>query len=189
MKINTPENYDSEKRELTPEETENTLSALQTRFEANMFLHEGIKWSDVKASLEANHEAVRSLAQMEAAGHDPDVYYDDENDYYFGTCSKESPESAGNCTYYQAIKMAKTMSIKLMLPEHYKNILQKKGYFDDKGTWSWLLTHSDITRSAGRAFRGYRLNDLYYDVNEAWASDHDKLGGWRGSLKVKKVTA
>ena len=194
-------------RKLSLEEAEKTglFTALQTRFKANKHLHYCISWSDVKISLERSPEALWSLAQMESAGHTPDIYHVSEYHYHFGTCSKESPESARNCVYDKeavdwlkenhpdvqfngsAVEMAEAMGIELMPPEHYENILQKKGRFDEKTLGSWLLTHSDI-RSTGDALIGDRS-----DGGDAYVFRYDALsnignGGWRGSLKVKKVT-
>ena len=196
---------DQGEKQLSPEEAEQTLLNFKNRFKENMYLHEGVDWNKVKASLEANPEALWSIAQMEAAGHAPDIYHDDENDYYFGTCSIESPESARNCVYDKeaadwlgenhpdvqfngsAVEMAEAMGIELMLPDHYKDILQEKGKFD-KATWSWLLTHSDI-RSTGSALFGYRSGVYAVVVDLYGASDRYHSRAWRGSLRVKKVTA
>jgi len=196
----------TEKRELSPEspEAKELLQKLEDRFQRNMNLHEGINWNDVKISLERSPEALWSLLQMESAGHDPDVYHDDENDYYFGTCSKESPESGRNCVYDKkatdflkenypdekfngsAVEMAESMGIELMLPDHYKDILQEKGRFDEK-TWSWLLTHSGV-RSTGCTLDG-RRGGVDVCVGQNFASYHRDRRAFRGSLRVKKVTA
>lgn len=191
-------------RVLAPEQAGRVLGALQSRFNANTNLHKGINWKDVEASLKASPEALWSLAQMESAGHAPDVYHNDESGYYFGTCSVETPESARNCVYDKeaadwlrenapqavfngsAVEMAEAMGITLMLPEHYRDILQKKGKFD-KETWSWLLTQSDI-RSSGRAVDGCR-DGFGVNFNQRSANLHRDYGAWRGSLRVNKVVA
>ena len=177
------------------------MGKLEARFSANMPLHEGVNWNDVKTSLEASPEALWSLLQMESAGHDPDVYHNDEKDYYFGTCSKESPESGRNCVYDKdaaellkenhpgeefngsAVEMAQSMGIELMLPDHYER-LQEKGIFDLE-TLSWLLTHSGI-RSAGPALYGYRFGANVF-VDQRFAGHRSVRRAWRGFLMVKKV--
>lgn len=73
-----------------------------------------------------------------------------------------------------------------MMPEHYREVLQKKGQFD-KETWSWLLTQSDI-RSTGVALNGDR-SVVFVDVNPDLAYLLSARGAWRGSLRVKKVMA
>lgn len=175
-----------EKRELTSEEAEKTLADFEARFRQNMYLHEGVKWSDVKEALQASTEALWSVAQMEAKGHDPDVYDDGDEYYEIGTCSKKSPESARNCIHDEAVKMAEAMKIKLMLPKQYKDILQEKGCFDE-GTWSWLLTRSDV-KSTDLAFVGSRY-DEGADVIRCNVYAHNANGAFRGTLRVKKVTA
>ncbi|MBD3330879.1 DUF4256 family protein [Candidatus Peregrinibacteria bacterium] len=191
-------------KELTPEEMEEILSKLETRFDTNTQLHEGINWSDVKASLEADPEAIWSLAQMESAGHEPDVYHDDKDNFYFGTCSKEAPKSARNCVYDKeaadklrkenpnakfngsAVEMADAIGISLITPGHYKDILQKKDIFDET-TWNWLLTQSDI-RSSGGALNGNRYEgNVYVYQNRAYIRNGYRA--WRGSLRVKKISA
>lgn len=49
------------KKELSPEESEELLRALKTRFEKNMNRHKGLEWSKVQARLEANAEKLWSL--------------------------------------------------------------------------------------------------------------------------------
>jgi uncharacterized protein DUF4256 len=43
-------------RELSPEQREELLGALKTRFEKNMNHHNGLEWSKIPAKLEANAE-------------------------------------------------------------------------------------------------------------------------------------
>ncbi len=190
-------------KELSPEEIEDTLKILEERFHKNMYLHQGLKWEDVKASLEANPEAILSLRKMESGGHEPDVYHDDNDSYYFGTCSKESPKRDRNCVYDKeaelvirrnggmsdfngnAVEMAKAMGIDLMELEHYKSILQKKGKFDSNSS-SWLKTQLGI-RSTGSALYGSR-GGTYVDVSRDYAYGRNASRAWRGSLRVKKLS-
>ena len=187
-------------RILSPEQTETTLQTLAARFAANENLHKGVEWTKVKASLEAKPEALWSINEMEKAGHQPDVYNADDNGFDIGTCSKESPESGRNCVFDEsaeewmktnrpnkrfngnAVAMAKAMGIDLMDPNLYKNVLQKKGRFDEQ-TWSWLLTQLAI-RSTGHAVRGYRSGLAVY-LNRRYASSHSDYRAWRGSLRVE----
>lgn len=169
--------------ELSPEETEELFKTLETRFKANMYLHEGVNWDEVITSLKSNPEAILSLSKMESAGHEPDLYHADKSDYYFGTCSKESPKSGRNITYKEAEEMAINMGITLMSPENYKNILQQKGKFDNASS-SWLLTQQEIL-SSGVALDGDRYGSGV-DVRQYGAGSHSDGGAWRGSLRVKK---
>ena len=139
---------------------------------------------------------------MESAGHAPDIYHDDENEYYFGTCSTETPESARNCVYDKgaahwfrentpnhvfngsAVEMAEAMRIELMQQEHYMDILQQKGKFD-KETESLLLTQSDI-KSSGRALYGYRRGSGVFVYRDGAYSQRG-CRAWRGVLRVKKL--
>ena len=60
-------------RAMTAHEQRVLLEALQTRFEKNVPRHTGVAWADVRAKLERNPDALRSLGQMEATGGEPDV--------------------------------------------------------------------------------------------------------------------
>lgn len=172
-----------EEKEHIPDENE-TLNALESRFNTNLKLHEGIQWAEVKASLESNPEALKSLALMEAAGHEPDVYHAENDAYYFGTCSIESPKSGRNLGYEDADKQAKKMGITIMSQEHYQDILQKKGKFDNDSS-SWVESEFLIQTLFQTKFCG-----LLGGENVMWSSTPYgyafKNVGWRGSLRVKK---
>ncbi|MFA6305112.1 MAG: DUF4256 domain-containing protein [Candidatus Gracilibacteria bacterium] len=186
-------------RELSPEQAETTLRIFEIRFRANMHLHEGVDFERVKRSLEANPEALWSIAQMEAKGHKPGVYNDDENGFDVGTCVEESPLSARGCVYDKAkadwlrenspkenfngsaVEMAQEMGIDLMDPTLYKEVLQRKGEFDLQ-TFSWLLTPPGI-RSTGDALDGDRRDSGVY-VSQNRASNHNAYRAFRGSLRV-----
>ena len=73
-------NINSNKKELSPEQREELLSALKARFEKNMNRHKGLEWAKVQAKLEsclsgrqANTEKLWSLNEMERTGGEPDV--------------------------------------------------------------------------------------------------------------------
>ena len=63
----------SNKKKLPPEQNEELLKILKTRFDKNMNRHKGIEWEKVKAKLEASPEKKWSLDEMETTGGEPDV--------------------------------------------------------------------------------------------------------------------
>ncbi len=89
------------KRELSPEEREELLSALKGRFEKNMNRHRGLEWAKVQAKLEANPEKLWSLNEMEKTGGEPDVVGLDKEtgEYIFYDCSAESPKGRRSICY------------------------------------------------------------------------------------------
>jgi len=191
---------DATQRQLSPEDAERILSTLESRFKTNDHLHEGCDWSKVKTALEASPEALWSVNQMEAQGHMPDVYNFDDSGFDIGTCSEETPAGARNCVYDaeaaawlkenypdekfngSAVELADAMGISLMSEAQYKEVLQRKGKFGSRTTWSWLLTDR-ATREAGDALYGYRFGDDVY-VGQWVAYRHDPVGAFRGSLRV-----
>lgn len=61
------------KSQLSPEQQEDLLEILKTRFEKNMNRHNGLEWAKVQAKLETNTEKLWSLYEVERTGGEPDV--------------------------------------------------------------------------------------------------------------------
>lgn len=192
---------DGKERVLAPETHAALLGRLKQRFEANRGRHEGVNWVDVQGSLEADPAKLWSLQQMENSGHAPDVYMEDEEAYYFGTCSVETPEAHRNIVFDaaaeewlrtnqpqetcngNAVDIAAAMGIDLMDETQYRH-LQTLGRFDAQ-TWSWLKT-LDAIRKRGGALYGLRDGE---DVNvlQNAAYYHGHCWAFRGSLRVSKT--
>src|SRR5215469_3125039 len=132
----------SNKKELSPRQREELLTALKVRFEKNMNRHKGLEWSKVQAGLVANAEKLWSLNEMERTGGEPDVVGRDQKtgEYIFCDCSAESPEGRRSLCYDRealdsrkehtprgdAVGMAAAMGIELLTEEQYRG-LQKLG--------------------------------------------------------------
>ena len=186
-------NIKSNKKELSPKQREELLSALKARFEKNLNRHKGLEWAKVQAKLEANADKLWSLNEMERTGGEPDVVGHDKKtgEYVFYDCSAESPKGRTSVCYDReglesrkehkpknnAIDMAAAMGIELLTEEEYQE-LQKLGNFDTK-TSSWVKTPSDIRKLGGalycdgRVFVGHNGAESYYSGR-----------AFRGSLRV-----
>ena len=184
------------KKELSPEQREGLLRALNARFEENMNRHKGIEWSKVKAKLEANTEKLWSLNEMERTGGDPDVVGHDKKtgDFIFYDCSAESPKGRRNVCYDRealesrkefkpkdcAMDIAAAMGVEILTEVQYRE-LQKLGNFDTK-TSSWVKTPSDIRKLGGALFADRRYGNVF--VYHNGASSYYAVRGFRGSLRV-----
>jgi hypothetical protein len=186
------------KKELSPEQREELLRALEARFEKNMNRHKGLEWAEVQAKLEANTEKLWSLNEMERTGGEPDVVGHDKKtgEYIFYDCSAESPEGRRNTCYDRegqearekqgvhpegsAIGMAAAMGIELLTEEQYRE-LQKLGDFDTK-TSSWVETPPDIRKLGGALFADRRYGNVFVYHNSA--PSFYGARGFRGSLRV-----
>jgi hypothetical protein len=189
-------NINSNQKELSPEQREELLRALNARFEKNMNRHKGLEWAKVQAKLAANTEKLWSLNEMERTGGEPDVVgYDKKTDeYIFCDCSAESPKGRRNVCYDRealesrkefkpkdtAIDMAATMGIELLTEEQYLD-LQKLGNFDTK-TSSWVKTPAEIRKLGGALFCDRRYDHVF--VYHNGAESYYGARGFRGSLRV-----
>ncbi|WP_019913577.1 DUF4256 domain-containing protein [Paenibacillus sp. HW567] len=186
----------NEKRELSLEQKEELLGVLQARFEKNMNRHEGLEWANVQLRLEANHEKLWSIHEMERTGGEPDVVgYDEETgEYIWYDCSAESPKGRRSICYdgealnarkqnkpeNSAIQMSEDMGIEILTEEQYRE-LQKLGRFDTK-TSSWIKTPSDIRKLGGAIFADFRYGQVF--VYHNGADSYYGARGFRGSLRV-----
>ena len=186
----------SNKKLLSPEQSEQLLRTLKVRFEKNMNRHRGLEWAKAEAKLEVNAEKLRSLHEMEATGGEPDVVGHDQNtgDYVFYDCSAESPKGRRSLCYDRealesrkehkpkdcAMDMAAAMGVELLTEEQYRE-LQRLGEFDTK-TSSWVHTPPTIRKLGGALFCDRRYNTVF--VYHNGAESYYAARGFRGSLRV-----
>jgi hypothetical protein len=186
----------SNKKKLLPEQGQELLSVLKTRFEKNKNRHKGIDWVKVQAKLEANPEKLWSLDEMEITGGEPDVVgYDKKTDeYIFFDCSAESPKGRRSICYdhealesrkehkpgNSAVEMAADMGITLLTEVQYQD-LQQLGNFDTK-TSSWIVTPAAIRKPGGALFGDRRYDHVFIYHNGA--ESYYAARGFRGALRV-----
>ena len=184
------------KKELSPGQREELLSALRARFEKNMVRHKGLEWAKVQARLEADTQKLWSLNEMERTGGEPDVVGHDKRtgEYVFYDCSAESPGGRRSLCYDReaqearkeakpgdsAVNMATAMGIELLTEEEYRE-LQKLGNFDTK-TSSWLKTPPEVRKLGGAISADYRFGRVFVGHNTA--PTYYAARGFRGSLRV-----
>ena len=189
-------NTNSNKKELSPEQREELLRALKTRFEKNMNRHQGVDWAKVQAKLGADTKKLWSLSEMERTGGEPDVVAFDKKtgEYIFYDCSAESPKGRRSLCYDRealesrkehkpknsAIDMAAVLGIELLTEEQYRE-LQKLGSFDTK-TSSWITTPAEIRKLGGALFCDRRYDHVF--VYHNGAESYYAVRGFRGSLRA-----
>jgi hypothetical protein len=192
-------NIQSNKKELSPKQREELLSALKDRFEKNLNRHKGLDWAKVQSRLcgmEANAEKLWSLNEMERTGGEPDVVGHDKKtgEYVFYDCSAESPKGRTSFCYDRealdsrkefkpkntVIDMATAMGVELLTEEQYFE-LQKLGEFDTK-TSSWVKTPADIRKLGGALYCDRRYGRVF--VGHNGAESYYSGRGFRGSLRV-----
>jgi hypothetical protein len=184
------------KKELSPKQREELLSALEARFDKNMNRHKGLEWAKVRAKLEGNADKLWSLSEMERTGGEPDVVGHDNKtgEYVFYDCAAESPKDRRSACYDRealdsrkenkpkksATDMAAAMGVELLTEEQYRE-LQKLGNFDTK-TSSWVKTPSAIRKLGGALFCDRRYDTVF--VYHNGAESYYAARGFRGWLRV-----
>lgn len=183
-------------RTLSPEQREQLLAVLKTRFEKNANRHQGSEWAAVHARLERDPAKLWSLHEMERTGGEPDVVGRDEatGRFVFVDCSAESPKGRRSVCYDgearearkehrpedSAVEMAVAMGIELLTEEEYRT-LQQLGEFDLK-TSSWVRTPAAIRSLGGALFCDRRYDTVFLYHNGA--QSYYAARGFRGSLRV-----
>ena len=186
----------SNKKELSPKQREELLSALKARFEKNLNRHKGLDWAKVQARLEADTDKLWSLSEMDRTGGEPDVVGHDKKtgEVIFFDCSEQSPKGRVSFCYDRealdsrkehkpknsALDMVAAMGIELLTEEQYF-ALQKLGEFDTK-TSSWIATPTDIRKLGGAIYGDRRYGRVFIGHNGA--ESYYQGRGFRGLLKV-----
>lgn len=183
-------------KQIAPEQSEELLKLLKTRFEKNLNRHQGIEWNLVQEKLESQPDKLWSLNEMEITGGEPDVVGLDHKtgEYLFIDCSPETPKGRRSICYDRkaldsrkeykpansAIDMATEMGIKILTEAQYRS-LQELGKFDTK-TSSWIETPSEIRALGGALFGDFRYGTVFIYHNGA--DSYYAVRGFRGILCV-----
>ena len=178
------------------QDREKLIQTLKARFEKSMHRHKGIAWDKVRAALEGNPEALRSLREMEVTGGEPDVIGQDREAgcYTFCDCSAESPVGRRSVCYDRealesrkehkpegsAVEMAAAIGIDLLTEEQYRE-LQKIGEFDTK-TSSWVRTPPEVRVLGGALFCDRRYDKVF--VYHNGAQSYYAARGFRATCRV-----
>jgi len=200
-----------EKRELSPEEAEQTLQSLLTRSRQKQYenLCPSIDWARAERALKATPEALWSAHKAEQSGHEPVVYFADETGFKIGSnLCMESPRSTRNYVGHKqaaewlkenspeerfdgdAETQAEGIGMDLMTIEEGTHFAKNTPAFYEQG-WRYYRTPDHIKGigypdGPGSALYGARNgSDLF--ANRTYAGNHRDRGGWGGSLRVNFV--
>lgn len=181
---------------MNAQEKDGLVQLLRTRFEKNMDRHPGLDWNAVRAQLEGNATALRSLQAMESTGGEPDVVGAASADgrYVFCDCSAESPGGRRSLCYDRsawtarkenrpggnAEDVAAAMGVSILNEAEYRE-LQGLGEFDTK-TSSWVATPEDVRSRGGALFCDRRYGRVF--VYHNGAQSYYAARGFRCRLRV-----
>lgn len=184
------------KKELSPEQRDEIIKVLKTRFEKNRNRHPNLEWTKIQSKLETNTEKLWSLYEMERTGGEPDVVGHDTkaDEYIFYDCVTESPKGRRSFCYDRqalesrkehkpqnnVIDIATAMGIEILTEEQYRE-LQKLGDFDTK-TSSWIKTPDEIRKLGGALFADFRYGKVF--VYHNGAESYYAARAFRGSLRI-----
>ena len=176
-------------------EAQALLSTLRARFERNPARHPGLAWPVVEARIQADPGALRSLAEMERTGGEPDIVGSETSGRLrFIDCSAESPAGRRSLCYDRAalesraehrpagnaVDLAAAMGIELLSEDEYR-ALQEVGPFDRK-TSSWVKTPPAMRALGGALFGDHRYRRVFFYHNGA--QSYYAARGFRGVLHV-----
>jgi len=166
---------------MNAQERADLLQVLKARFERSLHRHQGIVWDKVQAKLEADAKALKSLAEMEVSGGEPDVigYEEVTGQYVYCDCAAESPSGRRSLCYDRkalnsrkenkpkgnAVEAAAALGIELLTEAQYRD-LQQLGDFDTK-TSSWVATPDDVRALGGALFCDRRYGKVFVYHNGA----------------------
>jgi hypothetical protein len=185
-------------KNLSPEQKQELLEILKTRFEKNMHRHKNLKWKAVEERLEKDpsEKKLWALNEMERTGGEPDVVGKDKStgEIIFYDCAAESPKGRRSVCYDReglesrkehkpknnAVDMAANMGIELLTEEQYRE-LQQLDELDTK-TSSWVKTPAAIRELGGALFCDRRYNHVFTYHNGA--QSYYAARGFRGGLKI-----
>jgi hypothetical protein len=181
---------------LSARERDELLRVLKTRFERHGERHPNVRWADVEARLSAASGKLRSLAEMERTGGEPDVIGHDATtgEFVFVDCAPESPKGRRSLCYDRkawesrkehrpagnALDLAAAIGVELLTEQEYRD-LQKVGEFDTK-TSSWIETPESIRKLGGALFGDRRYDTVF--VYHNGAESYYAARGFRGLLRV-----
>ncbi len=181
---------------MTEIERDELIETLGARFERYRSRHPGIEWSEALSRLEGAPEKLRSLAEMERTGGEPDIVGRDAEtgEVTFFDCSAETPAGRRSLCYDEAALAARkehrpagsaeglaaSMGIELLTEDQYR-ALQELGEFDLK-TSSWLKTPADVRFRGGAIFGDRRYGRVFTYHNGA--DSYYGVRGFRGALRV-----
>ena len=184
------------KNKTSPKQREDLIESVRDRFIKNMARHPDLEWREVLVRLQTAPEKLRSVAEMERTGGEPDVIGRDakSGEIVFADCSPETPKGRVSVCYDRAamdsrkehkpqnnaIEMAVAMGAELLTEEEYF-ALQKLGEFDTK-TSSWLRTPDEVRKLGGALFGDRRYGRVFIYYNGA--SSYFAARGFRASLRV-----
>jgi hypothetical protein len=186
----------STKKKLSPEQRDELLKTLKTRFEKNMNRHKSLDWTVCRQnsrrilknygrSMKWKSPAVSRMwlvmikkrantffmiVQLKVPKGRRSICYDHEA---LESRKEHKPEDS-------AVNMAADIGIEILTEEQYRD-LQKLGNFDTK-TSSWIATPPAIRKLGGAVFcdRRYATVFLYHNGAESYYAAR----GFRGSLRV-----
>ncbi len=184
------------KTQVKTQERDQLLQSLERRFAKNADRHKGLAWENVLVRIESTSAALRTLAQMETSGGEPDVIGQDvaTGQLIFCDCAAESPLGRRSLCYDDealnarkenkpegsAVQMAAAMGVELLSQEQYR-ALQQLGEFDTK-TSSWIATPEDVRSLGGALFCDRRYGRVF--VYHNGAQSYYAARGFRGLLRV-----
>lgn len=181
----------------SPQQQQELLQTLATRFAQHPHRHPGVPWSQVRERLLAHPAKLSTLHAMEATGGEPDVVPLDPatDEFVFCDCAAQSPGGRTSLCYDRAglesrkehrpansaVDLAASMGVELLTEAQYRELQVIAGPLDTKSS-SWIKTPADIRRLGGALFCDHRFGHVF--VYHNGAQSYYAGRGFRACLRV-----
>jgi hypothetical protein len=171
----------AEKRELTPEQTDELIATIKSRFETpeNKSICNVI-FADIDKSLRAAPEKLYGLSKMEETGGYPQIIGIDGDEFVFEDCCVESPLGRRNLNFDESLVQSQEFGVDMQDTDAYEKI--RRLGMCDRDSVSWLKTNQELRKKSGIAQAGD-----HREIGWISADRRSWHVGWRASLRVKKV--
>ena len=123
------------------------------------------------------------IAELEKAGHEPDVIFADRFGFSVGSCWEKTPKGPNQtmCSYDEAEEMAHDRGTELMDPRDFIHLQEIRNKILKESCW--LNTNEEV-RKTHHAYCGQINSNGMIEVSPFYVHNRMSDRSWRGTIKI-----